>query len=74
MKIKKKNVAYVATNEITTLLCAYGVSPGKALREIGKLIDKAIDIDEFVMVTGMNVSYDEDGIFCANATISTVGL
>jgi predicted RNase H-like HicB family nuclease len=65
-----KNNAYVAHGEDPILVCAYGKTPGKAMKELGKLIDKYIKQDDDYLVLGMNSSYDEDGVFCMNATIS----
>jgi hypothetical protein len=66
-----KNNAYVAHGEEPILLCASGKTPGKAMRELGKLIDKHINKDDSYLVLGMNSSYDDDGVFCMNATISS---
>jgi hypothetical protein len=66
-----KNNAYVAYGEDPVLVCSYGKTPGKAMKELGKLIDKHIKQNEDYLVLGMNSSYDEDGVFCMNATIST---
>jgi hypothetical protein len=65
-----KNNAYLAYGEDPILLCAYGKTPGKAMKELGKLIDKFLKKDDSYLVLGMNSSYDEDGAFCMNATIS----
>lgn len=66
-----KNYAYTAYGENPILLCSYGKTPGRAMKEMGKLIDKYLKKDEGYLVLGMNSSYDDDGIFCMNATISS---
>lgn len=66
-----KNNAYVASGEQTELLCSYGKTPGKAMKAMGKLIDKYLDKDDSYLVLGINSMYDDDGIFCMNATISS---
>jgi hypothetical protein len=65
-----KSSAYVAYGEWTTLLCAYGETPGKAMKKMAKLIDKYFNEDDSHLVLGMNSHYDEDGTFCMNVTIS----
>jgi hypothetical protein len=65
-----KNNAYVAHGELPIVLCAYGETPGKAMKKMAKLIDKYLSKDDSYLVLGMNSDYDENGIFCMNATIS----
>lgn len=65
------NASYIASGEKPVLLCAYGKTPGKAMKEMGKLIDRFLKQDETFLVLGMNSSYDDDGVFCLNATISS---
>jgi hypothetical protein len=66
-----KNNSYEASGESPIVLCAYGKTPGKAMKEMGKLVDRYIKKDESVLILGMNSSYDEDGFFCMNVTISS---
>jgi hypothetical protein len=65
-----KNNAYVAHGELPILLCAYGETPGKAMRKMAKLIDKHLSEDDSNLILGMNSGYDEDGVFCMNVTLS----
>jgi hypothetical protein len=65
-----KNNAYTAYGENPLVLCSYGTTPGKAMKEMGKLVDKYIKESEDSLVLGMNSMYDEDGIFCMNVTLS----
>jgi len=65
-----KNNAYVASGEQTLLLCSYGKTPGKAMKAMGKLIDRHLRDDDSYLVLGTNSMYDEDGVFCMNVTIS----
>jgi len=65
-----KSNAYEASGEETILLCAYGKTPGKAMKSMGKLIDKYVKVDDTYLVLGMNSSYDDDGVFCMNVTLS----
>jgi hypothetical protein len=65
-----KNNAYEATGENPILLCSYGKTPGKAMKAMGKLIDKHLNEDDSHLVLGMNSMYDENGVFCMNVTIS----
>jgi predicted proteasome-type protease len=65
-----KSGAYEAVGEKTILLCSYGNTPGKAMKAMGKLIDKHLDKDDSYLVLGTNSMYDEDGVFCMNVTIS----
>jgi hypothetical protein len=65
-----KNGAYVASGETPIVLCAYGVTPGKAMRKMAKLIDKHVKHYDDCIILGFNSHYDEDGTFCMNATIS----
>jgi hypothetical protein len=66
-----KNNAYVAHGEETFLLCSSGKTPGKAMKDMGKLIDKYIQVDDTYLVLGINSGYDDDGVFCMNATLSS---
>jgi len=75
MKNKRKDsVAYFATREDARVICGYGKSYESSLRKVGRLIDEEIKKDSDVLVLGMNVSYDEDSVFCVTVTISSVTL
>jgi len=67
----KSSGSYIASGEKPYVVCAYGKTPGVALKKLGKVIDKMILLDETVIVLSTNSSYDEDGIFNINATLST---
>lgn len=66
------NVAYIASGEKPFIICAYGDTPGKALKKMAKLIDQIIKDDDTTAVLSLNSTYDEDGIFVATATLSNV--
>jgi hypothetical protein len=68
-----KNNAYIAYGENPIVLCSYGVTPGRAMKKMGKLIDSYVGEDEETIVLGVNCSYDEDGTFCMNVTLSKWG-
>lgn len=63
--------AYVATGEYAQLICAYDQSPVKALKKIAKLIDKMLDNNETLMLSSVNVHFDDDGYYNVTATVST---
>jgi len=63
--------AYEAHGENPLVLCSYGSTPGRAMKAMGKLIDKHIKKNESTLVLSINSMYDEDGVFCMNATISS---
>lgn len=62
--------AYVATAEYAQLVCAFDKNPSKALKKIAKLIDEMQKGDEWLMLTGVNVGYDDDGFYNITATVS----
>lgn len=66
------NAAYIASGEKPFIICAYGDTPGKALKKMAKLIDQIIKDDDTTAVLSLNSTYDEDGIFVATATLSNV--
>jgi hypothetical protein len=68
----KNNYAYTAWAENPFVVCAYGQTPNKALKKLGRLIDAYLDEDENTLVLGINCHYDEDGIFNINATLSRI--
>ena len=63
--------AYVATGEYAQLICAYDKNPAKALKAIAKKVDSMIHEDEWVMLSGVNVGYDDEGFYNITATVST---
>jgi len=65
------NNAYEAYGENPLVLCSHGSTPGKAMKAMGKLIDKHIKKNEDTLVLSINSMYDDDGVFCMNATISS---
>lgn len=67
----KNSGAYIASGETPYVVCAYGKTPGLALKKLGKIIDSMIKEDKDTIVLSTNSSYDEDGIFNINATLST---
>lgn len=67
----KNSGAYTALGEKPIVICAYGSTPSIALKKLAKLIDKMTKIDDTTTVLSTNCSYDEDGIFNINATVST---
>lgn len=62
--------AYVAHGEDPLVLCAYGETPGKAMKKMAKLVDSYVKNNDENLVLGMNSHYDDDGTFCMNVTIS----
>ncbi len=64
------NKAYIASGERAYVVCAYGATPGKALKKMAKLIDKKVKEDDTTIVLSLNSSYDEDYVFVATATLS----
>jgi hypothetical protein len=67
----KNSGSYIASGETPCVICAYGKTPGIALKKLGKMIDKMIKEDQNTIVLSTNSSYDEYGIFNINATLST---
>ena len=63
--------AYVATGEYAQLICANDKSPTKALKKIGKLIEKLSSSDQNMMLSAINVGYDDDGYYNITAIVST---
>lgn len=64
--------AYVATAEYAQLVCASDKNPSKSLKKIAKFIDEMQGDDERFMLTGINVGYDDDGVYNITATVSTI--
>ena len=67
--MKNNKYAYVAFGEQPTLVCAYAKTTKEALKQLGKMLDKAMDEDTILM--GINVYLDDDGYQHLTATIST---
>jgi len=66
--------AYVATAEYAQLICAYDKNASKALKKIAKKINSMQRQDEWLMLTGVNVGYDEEGFYNVTATVSSAVL
>lgn len=65
--------AYIATEENAQLVCAFDKSPSKALKKIAKQFDRMLENDEWLMLAGVNVGYDEEGFYHITATVTSVG-
>lgn len=63
--------AYVATGEYAQLVCAYDKNPAKALKAISKKVEKMLINDEWLMLSGINVGYDDEGFYNISATVTT---
>ena len=63
--------AYVATGEYAQVICAYDKSPAKALKAVAKKIDKMEREDEWLMLSSVNVNYDDDGYYGITAIVTT---
>lgn len=63
--------AYVATGEYSQLVCAFDKDASKALKRIAKQFNTMLKNDEHLMLTGINVGYDEEGFYHLTATVST---
>jgi len=66
--------AYVAFGERANLVIAFDKNPSKAMRKVAKKIEKMSLKDEYLMLTGDNVGYDDEGFYHITATVSTAGL
>ena len=64
--------AYLASGEYAQLVCAYDKNPAKALKKVSKFINGMQKGDSDIMLSGVNVSYDEEGFYHITATVSTV--
>lgn len=62
--------AFVASGEHIALICGYDKNPAKALKKVTKLVKKIADNDPNVMLSGMNVYYDDEGNYNINAYLS----
>ena len=63
--------AYVAHGENAFLICAYDKKPAKAMKKIANLITELQQVNEWIMLIGINVAYDDEGYYNITATIST---
>lgn len=63
--------AYVATGEYAQLVCAYDKNPAKVLKAIARKVEKMLVNDEWLMLSGVNVSYDDEGFYNITATVSS---
>ena len=66
--------AYVATGEYAQVICAYDKSPAKALKAVAKKIDKMEREDEWLMLSSINVNYDDEGYYGITAIVTTTSL
>jgi hypothetical protein len=63
--------AYIAFGERATLVCAYDKSAPKALKKVAKKVAEMQQEDDWAMLTGINVAYDDDSYYHVTATVST---
>lgn len=63
--------AYIATGENVQLICAYDKIPAKALKAVAKKIDKMQRGDEWSMLSGININYDDEGYYGVTAVVTT---
>lgn len=63
--------AYVAHGEYAELVCSFDKSPAKALKSVAKKINEMNKLNDSLMLTGVNISYDDEGIYYVTATVST---
>jgi hypothetical protein len=63
--------AYVAHGERAILVVGYDKKPAKAMKRVANLITEMQQEDEWLMLLGLNTSYDEDGYYHVTATLST---
>ena len=63
--------AYVATGEYAQMVCAYDKNPAKALKAVAKKVEKMAGNDEWLMLSGINVGYDDEGFYNITATVSS---
>lgn len=66
--------AYVATGEYAQVICAYDKSPARALKAVAKKIDKMEREDEWLMLSSVNVNYDDEGYYGITAIVTTTSL
>ncbi|MFY9304805.1 MAG: hypothetical protein WAO31_04835 [Rhodoluna sp.] len=66
--------AYIATSEKAQLVVAFDKNPSKAMKSVAKKIDQMSHGDEWLMLTSINVGYDEEGFYHITATVSSVNI
>lgn len=66
-----KGMAYVAHGERATLVIAYNKKPAKAMKMVANLITEMQQNDEWLMLSSLNVAYDEEGFYHITATVTT---
>jgi hypothetical protein len=66
--------AYIATAERAQLVVSFDKNPAKAMKMVAKKIDKMQTSDEWLMLTSLNVGYDDEGFYHITATVSSVAL
>lgn len=66
--------AYVATGEYAQLVCGYDKNPAKAIKIVAKKIDKMQREDEWLMLSGININYDDEGYYGVTAIVTTTNL
>ena len=66
--------AYLATAEKAQLVVAFDKNPAKAMKSVAKKIDQMQHGDEWLMLTSINVGYDEEGFYHITATVSSVNV
>jgi len=68
------NKAYIATAENAQLVVAFDKNPSKAMKDVAKKINQMQHNDEWLMLTSLNVGYDEEGLYHITATVSSVNV
>ena len=63
--------AYVAYGEYAELVCAFDKNPAKAMKKVAKKINEMYEESDLLMLTGVNINYDDEGIYYVTATVST---
>lgn len=66
--------AYIATSEQAQLVVAFDKNASKAMKKVAKKIDEMQDSDRWLMLTSLNVGYDDEGFYHITATVSSVNL
>ena len=66
--------AYIAKSEHAQVICAYDKIPAKALKAVAKKIDKMEREDEWLMLSSINVNYDDEGYYGITAIVTTTNL
>jgi hypothetical protein len=66
--------AYIATAERAQILVAFHKNPSKAMKMIAKKINQMQSEDEWLMLSSLNVGYDDEGFYHITATVSSVNL